>query len=241
RERDKFIIQGGADQPYVIANHRVRGHLVEELLPVGWWRSVGESQNIFFNESIMDELAHAAQLDPLEMRLSMLRHGPSRRVLKRVAALSDWGAPLPPNRTRGLAYARASGQATAQVLEIEQTPVGIRLIKAWISVDVGIALDPRNIEAQVEGALLFGLSAAIFGEITIRDGQVEQDNFDSYPLLRLNQAPDVAVDIMESGKRIYGVGEAGTPTAAPALGNALFAATGERIRTLPFGRHVRFA
>ncbi len=240
-DRDRAITMGAADQPYAIANHRVRGFLVDELLPVGWWRSVGESQNVFFNESIIDELAHAAQADPLEMRLAMLDHGPSRKVLRRVAELADWGSPLPPNRSRGLAYARASGQATAQVLEVERTPAGIRLVRAWISVDVGIALDPRNIEGQVEGALLFGLSAAIFGEITITDGTVDQENFDSYRLLRLHQAPDIHVDIVESGKRIYGVGEAGTPTAAPALGNALFAATGERIRELPFSRHVRFA
>jgi isoquinoline 1-oxidoreductase beta subunit len=220
---------------------RVTAYRPEDLLPVGWWRSVGESQNCFFHESIMDELAHAAGADPLLMRLSLLEHGPSRQVLEAVAEMSDWGSPLPEGRARGVAYALASGQATAQVIEIGQTEAGIRIHKAHAAVDVGVALDKRNIEAQVQGALIFGLSAAVFGEITVADGRVTQRNFGDYPLLRLDQAPAVEVRIFESGRKIFGVGEAGTPTAAPALGNAIFAATGTRIRELPFSRHVRFA
>lgn len=240
-KRDSSIAMGAGDQPYRIPHYRVDAYRPEELLPVGWWRSVGESQNCFFHESIVDEMAAAAGRDPLEFRLSLLRHRPSREVLERVAERSGWGSPLPEGRARGLAYARASRQATAQVLEIERTDAGIRLRKAWAVVDVGIALDPRNIEAQVQGALLFGLSAAMFGEITVADGVVTQRNFDTYPLLRLHQAPEVDVDIIESGKEIYGVGEAGTSAAAPALGNALFALTGQRIRRLPFRNAVRFA
>ncbi len=239
-EADVSIAMGARDQPYRIANYRVTAYRPPELLPVGWWRSVGESQNCFFHESIMDELAHAAGADPLEMRLALLEHRPSRKVLESVAEMSSWGSALPAGHARGVAYALSSEAATALVVEIATSEAGIRLHRAWAAVDVGIALDPRNIEAQVEGALLFGLSAAIFGEITVADGMVEQTNFHSYPLLRLRHAPAIEVRILENGKVIKGIGEATTPLAAPALGNAIFAATGRRIRELPFGKSVRF-
>jgi isoquinoline 1-oxidoreductase beta subunit len=135
----------------------------------------------------------------------------------------------------------STGAATAEVIEIGESEAGIELHKAWAAVHVGIALDPRNIEAQVGGALLFGLSAAIFGEITLRDGRVEQTNFDAYPLLQLHQAPAIEVRILQGGKQIRGVGEIGTPAAAPALGNALYALTGKRVRQLPFRKSFRFA
>ena len=237
---DVSITMGAREQPYRIDNYRVTAYRPPDLLPVGWWRGVGESQNCFFHESVMDELAHAAGADPLEMRLSLLEHRPSRRALETVAEMSGWGSDLPEGHARGVAYALSSGAATAQVVEIASSAKGIRLLKAWAAVDVGIALDPRNIEAQVEGALLFGLSSAIFGEITVADGVVEQTNFNSYPLLQLRHAPAIEVRIQENGKVIKGVGEATTPTAAPALGNAIFAATGKRIRDLPFGKSVRF-
>jgi isoquinoline 1-oxidoreductase beta subunit len=240
-DMDISISMGAREQPYRLPNLRVTAYRPEGLLPVGWWRSVGESQNCFFHESIMDELAHAAGEDPLLMRLALLKHGPSRQVLEAVAEMSDWGSAMPEGHARGVAYALASGQATAQVIEISQSETGIRIHKAHAAVDVGVALDRRNIEGQVQGALIFGLSAAVYGEITVADGRVEQTNFGDYPLLRLGQAPSVDVRIFESGKKIFGVGEAGTPTAAPALGNAIFAATGRRIRELPFSRHVRFA
>ena len=237
---DVSITMGARAQPYRIPNYRVTAYRPEELLPVGWWRSVGESQNCFFHESILDELAHAAGADPLEMRLSLLKHRPSRKVLESVAEMCDWGAALPEGHARGVAYSLSSEAATAQVVEIVSSDAGIRLHKAYAAVDVGIALDPRNIEAQVEGALLFGLSSAIFGEITVADGIVEQTNFNAYPLLQLRHAPSIEVRIHENGRVIKGVGEATTPTAAPALGNAIFAATGRRIRELPFRKSVRF-
>ena len=237
---DVSITMGAKDQPYRIDNYRVTAYRPTDLLPVGWWRSVGESQNCFFHESIMDELAHAAGADPLAMRLSLLAHRPSRKVLERVAEMSGWGSDLPAGHARGLAYSFSSGAATAQVIEIVHSEAGIELTKAWAAVDVGIALDPRNIEAQVQGGVNFGLSAAIFGEITVADGAVEQTNFHAYPLLRMYQAPEIEVHIHQSGRPIKGVGEASTPTAAPALGNAIFAATGKRIRELPFGRSFRF-
>jgi isoquinoline 1-oxidoreductase beta subunit len=237
---DVSITMGASEQPYRIADYRVTAYRPSGLLPVGWWRSVGESQNCFFHESIMDELAHAAGADPLQMRLSLLQHRPSRKVLESAAEMSSWGSDLPQGHARGLAYALSSGAATAQVIEIGVTDAGIRLHWAYAAVDVGIALDPRNIEAQIEGSLLFDLSSAIFGETTVSDGVVEQTNFNTYPLLQLRHAPPIEVRIHENGRVIKGVGEAATPTAAPALGNAIFAATGTRIRDLPFSKSVRF-
>ncbi len=239
-EMDVSITMGARDQPYRIRNYRVTAYRPANPLPVGWWRSVGESQNCFFHECIMDELAHAAGSDPLMMRLSLLRDAPSRQVLESVAEMSNWGSDLPEGHARGLAFGLSTGAAAAQVIEISHSEAGIELHKAYAAVDVGIALDRRNIEAQVQGALIFGLSSAIFGEITISDRVVDQTNFDAYPLLRLDQAPSIEVRIHERGKKIRGIGEVATPTAAPALGNAIFAATGTRIRELPFGKFFRF-
>ncbi len=237
---DISMTMGAGNQPYQIENYRVTAYRPKQLMPVGWWRSVGESQNCFFQESILDELAHAAGTDPLEMRLSILDDAPSRQVLESVAEMSNWGSALPEGHARGLAYAMSTGAASAEVIEIRHSEAGIELLAAWAAVDVGIALDPRNIEAQVQGALLYGLSSSIFGEITLADGAVEQTNFDAYPLLQMHQAPPVEVRIHERGSKIRGVGEVATPAAAPALGNAIFAATGKRIRELPFRKHFRF-
>jgi isoquinoline 1-oxidoreductase beta subunit len=239
-EADVSVTAGARRQPYRIENYRVTAYRPPELLPVGWWRAVGASQNSFFHESIMDELAHEAGTDPLTMRLSLLEHVPSRRVLESVAEMSNWGSRLPEGHARGVAYALFKRVATATVIEVSHSRAGIKLHKAFVAVNVGIALDPRNIEAQVQGALNFTLSEAIFGEITVADHAVDQTNFDDYPLLQMHQAPSIEVQIHEGGEQIRGVGEAATPTAAPALGNAIFAATGERVRDLPFSRHFRF-
>jgi isoquinoline 1-oxidoreductase beta subunit len=162
-------------------------------------------------------------------------------VLKNVAEMSDWGSRLPKGHARGVAYSFFKHVPTAHVIEISHSEAGIKVLKAYAAVDVGVALDRRNIEAQVQGSLAFGLSSAIFGEITLTDGAVDQTNFDAYPLLGMNQAPSIEVRVFERGREIRGVGEAATPTAAPALGNAIFAATGKRIRELPFGKVFRFA
>ncbi len=240
RRKDKFITIGAKDQPYQIENYRVTAYKPPNLLPVGWWRSVGESQNSFFHESIIDELAHAAGEDPLLMRLALLEHAPSRKVLEAVAETSNWGSDLPRGRARGVAYALSSGAATAQIMEVESTPAGIKILNAYVAADVGIALDPAIIEAQLEGALIFGLTAAIMGEISVTGGTVDQTNFHDYRVLRMHEIPPISVRIIESGEDIHGVGEAATPTTAPALGNAIFAATGRRLRELPFGKSINF-
>ncbi len=238
---DATIVQGAKDQPYTFPNYRVTGYRVPAGVPVGSWRSVGSSQNAFFHESAMDELAHLAGIDPVEFRLTQITHDPSRKVIEAVAAMANWGNPLPKGRARGFAFAFSFGVPVAEVIEIEQTEAGIRMTNIWAAVDVGIALDPSIIEAQVQGGIIYGLSAAIRGEITFADGMAEQTNFSDYEPLRLRECPPIAVAILENGEKIRGIGEPGTPPAAPALANAIFALTGQRIRSLPLARDIAFA
>lgn len=237
---DATIVQGAWEQPYTFPNYRVTGYRVPAGVPVGSWRSVGASQNAFFHESAVDELAHLAGIDPLEFRLSQITHAPSRKVLEAVAAASNWGS-TPAGRARGVAFCLSFGVPTAQVIEVMQTPAGLKLTGAWAAVDVGIALDPSIIEAQVQGGMIFGLSAAINGEITFENGHAQQTNFPEYDGLRLPQCPPIAVTVLENGRKIRGIGEPGTPPAAPALANAIFALTGQRIRALPLGKSIDFA
>jgi isoquinoline 1-oxidoreductase beta subunit len=237
---DQASTMGAREQPYNIKNYRVTAHAAQQLLPVGWLRGVGETQNVFFHDSAIDELAHAAGADPLKMRISLLEHAPSRTVLKLVEKMSQWGSTLPDGHARGVAYALSSGAATAQVIEISKNDDGIRIEKVFAAIDVGIALDPINIEAQVQSSIIFGLCAAMDGAITVTDGKVDQTNFHNYLIMRIDQAPEIEVSIHESGSKIYGVGESGTATAAPALGNAIFALTGQRIRELPFAKSIKF-
>ena len=238
---DLSIVQSAWEQPYAIPNYRVTGFRVPAMLPVGFWRSVGGSQNGFFHESIIDELAHAAGTDPLDMRLSLIDHEPSRKVVEAAAEMAGWGTPLPAGHGRGIAFVLSFGVPVAEIIEVADTDAGIRIVNAWVAADVGIALDPRNIEAQLQSGVNFGLAAAMQGEITFDDGMVQQTNFHNYDSIRINQSPPIAVRVLENGSKIRGVGEPGTPPAAPALANAIFAATGKRIRELPLNKHVQFA
>jgi isoquinoline 1-oxidoreductase beta subunit len=237
---DGAIVQGAWEQPYRFANHRVSGYRAPHMVPVGSWRSVGASQNAFFHETAIDELALAAGIDPLQFRLNHIDHDPTRKVLKAVAEMSDWGRNAP-NRAKGLAFCMSFGVPVAEVVEVENTPEGIRLTNIWAAADVGIALDPGNIDAQLQGAIVYGLSAAIRGEITIADGMAEQQNFWDYEPLRLSQCPPITTRFLENLPHIRGIGEPGTPPAAPALGNAIFALTGQRLRQLPFVHGIAFA
>lgn len=236
---DGAIVQGAWEQPYRFANHRVSGYRAPAMVPVGSWRSVGASQNAFFHESAIDELAHLAKADPLDFRLRQIDHDPSRAVLKAVAEMAGWGQPMA-GRAQGIAFCLSFGVPSAQVIEVEMTDKGLRLTKAWAAVDVGTALDPRNIQAQVSGAMIYALSAAINGEITFADGEAEQQTFWDYAPLRMPQAPQIEVQVLESKDPIRGIGEPGTPPAAPALANAIFALTGQRLRDLPFSRSITF-
>lgn len=238
---DLSIVQSAWDQPYTIPHHRVAGHRPPVMMPVSSWRSVGASQNGFFHESIVDEMAVVAGRDPFEFRFDMLNDEVSRGVLEAAADMANWGESLPAGQGKGIAFVLSFGVPVAEVVEVVDTPGGLRVLKVWAVVDVGTALDPRNIEAQVQSGVNFGLSAAMFNEITVADGKVEQRNFYNYPLMQLGQSPEIEVRVMENGHKIRGIGEPGTPPAAPALANAIFAATGTRLREMPFSKSVRFA
>ena len=235
---DIAIVAGAWDAPYALPDRRVTGHRVPATVPVSSWRSVGASHNGFFLESLMDELIHAAGADPVEERLRLLHHEPSRRVLETVADMASWNGP---EGRRGVAFAFSFGVPVAQIVEVRDTPDGIVMEKLWIAAEVGRVLDPVNIESQLSGGALFGIGHAIAAEITFAGGGPEQANFDAYESLRAWQVPDVEVRALGSGGPIRGAGEPGVPPAAPALANAVFAATGTRLRRMPFAADMRFA
>jgi len=239
---DRLLVEGLFDQPYAIPRYRARGYTAEMDLPIGTWRSVGSSHNGFVMESFIDEMAHAAGRDPLEFRLELARpESPvAAGVLEAVRAMSDWDSPRPPGTALGVAMVWSFGTPVAEVIEVVQEGPGIRIARAWIACDPGIAVDPQNLRAQMEGGMIYGLSAAVHGQITFADGRVEQQNFPDTDGLRMAGAPRIAVQILQTNPHVGGVGEPGTPPAAPALANALFALTGTRARELPLERSFRF-
>lgn len=235
---DRGSVEGGFDQPYGLPNYRYDGHLSDLTVPLGFWRSVGNSMNAFFLESFIDELAHAASADPLTFRLDLMQetHAPSAAVLQKVREMAGWDTLKRRGFGRGVAFCYSFGTPVAQVLEVQQTPQGIAMTRAWIACDPGLAMDPAIIEAQMTGAMIYGLSAAVQGAITFADQQVVESNFYDYEPLRLHQVPSFEVAIVQGNGQfghIGGVGEPGTPPAAPALANALFDLTGKRVRDLP--------
>ena len=231
----RFGDVGAATPPYAVGDTDIRAVAPPEHLRTGAWRSVASSQHGFFVESFVDELAHAAGQDPFEYRRALLEHEPRHRaVLERVAELSGWGAPAPEGRARGIAIVESFGSIVAQVAEVGLDASGqIRVHRVDAAVDCGLVVNPQQAEAQVQGGIVFGLSAALFHAITVRDGAVEQRNFPDYPMIRLADAPRVRVAFVDSGGPIGGLGEPGVPPVAPAVANALFALTGRRLRTLP--------
>lgn len=232
---DTAIADGAFNQPYAIPNFRIQGYAADLQVPVGFWRSVGASYNGFFFESFMDELAHAAGTDPLEFRLALARREwqPGARVLEAVKEMSGWTGQTSGGTGRGVAMTYSFGTPVAQVIEVADEDGMIRLKKAWIAADLGVALDPVNLEAQMSGGMAFGLSAAMFGEITFAEGAAEQMNFPDYDGIRMHTMPEVEVRVLEVQDHIGGAGEPGTPPAAPALANAIFDLTGQRPRRLP--------
>ena len=237
---DVAIVAGAWDQPFNIPNYRVTGYRTPAMVPISSWRSVGASGNGFLHESFVDELCHAAGADPLAERLRLCWHDPSRKVLEAVGEMSDWGSDPGPNRGRGLAFTLAFGVPVAEVVEVTSTDAGIRIDKVFVAADVGRVLDPVNFEAQLQGAVIFGLGHAMNCEITYQDGAAQQENFHVYEGMRLYQTPEIIVRGLENGDRIKGIGEPGVPPAAPALANAIFAATGQRIRELPLSKQIDF-
>ena len=239
---DVSIVDALFNQPYGLKNYRVRGWRADIAPPLGFWRSVGASFNGFFHESFMDEMAHAAGRDPLELRMALTRDEwlPAWQVLEAVGEMSGWTGKTPEGTGRGLAMVYSFGTPTAMVIEVQDQGGLIRLTNAWIAADPGVALDPGNIEAQLTGAMAYGLSAAIGEEITFAGGQVQQTNFPDYTALRMAQMPPVEVRVLQNQERLNGIGEVATPPAAPALANALFDLTGKRVRELPLNKHFDF-
>lgn len=238
---DSTLVDGAYNQPYGIANYRVDGRKVDIAVPVGFWRSVGFSYNTFMHESFVDEIAHVGGTDPLELRRKLMRDYPvALAVLETVASMSGWGTAPEPGKARGLAFALSFGSWVAQVVEIAEASGGIRIERVWCAADPGIVLDPVNFRAQMMSGIVFGLSAAVGQQITFADGMVEQSNFHDYDALRINQCPLIEVELLENAPRLGGAGEPGTPPSMPALGNAIFALTGKRLRRLPFSEEVTF-
>ncbi len=238
---DMAIVQGAWDQPWAIPDYRVTGYRVPAMVPVSSWRSVGASANGFLHESFMDELCHAAGVDPLAERLRLCSHDASRKVLEAVGAMSGWGGTMNKGRGRGLAFVLSFGVPVAQVVEVTDVEGAIRIDKVFVAADVGRIIDPVNFEAQVSGGVIFGLGHAMNCELTYKDGVPQQDNFHAFEGMRLHQTPVIEVRGLENGDKIRGIGEPGVPPAGPALGNAIFAATGKRIRELPLSNSVTFA
>lgn len=233
---DDTAVEGLHEWPYETPNVQVEWAQYEPGIGVWFLRSVGNSQNGFFAESFIDELAHAAGKDPFEYRRALLaRHPRHRAVLELAADKADWSKPLPAGHARGIAVCESFGTYVAEVVEASLAPDGTpRVHHVVCAVDCGMTVNPGIIVRQMQSAIIFGLSAALHGEITIKNGTIEQANFDSYPVVRMNEAPTIDVYIVRSTEQPGGVGEPGTPPAAPALANALFALTGKRIRRLPF-------
>jgi len=227
--------EGAVGFPYQATAIKVECALPEIGVPLGWWRSVYASQNAFPEECFIDELAALARADPLAFRLA---HLPAihrlRAPLQLAAARAGWGTPAPAGRARGIACHASFGSFVAEVAEVSLEQGKVRVHRVTCAVDCGVVVNPDTVEAQVEGAVAYGLSAALRGEITVKDGAVVQGNFDGYEPLRLSEMPAVSVHVVPSTEPPGGIGEPGLPPLAPAVGNALFALTGKRLRRLPF-------
>jgi isoquinoline 1-oxidoreductase beta subunit len=233
---DETSVEGAADSPYLkaVPNHWVGLHSPRPGIPVLWWRSVGHSHTAFVMESFVDELASAAQLDPLEYRRRLLKGHPRHLgVLNLAAENAGWGTPPSEGRFRGLAVHESFGSFVAQVAEVSVKDNQIRVHRVVCAVDCGICVNPAGVAAQMESGVVFGLTAALYGELRFKAGSVQQSNFHDYPLLRLHEMPRVETHIVQSTEKSGGVGEPGTPPIAPAVANAVFAATGKRLRRLP--------
>ncbi|HSC07930.1 MAG TPA: xanthine dehydrogenase family protein molybdopterin-binding subunit [Steroidobacteraceae bacterium] len=234
---DATSVEGVADSPYVkrAPVHRVALHSPELPVTTLWWRSVGHSHNAFVMESLVDELAHAAKQDPLDYRRRLLAQHPRHLgVLNLVAEKAGWGKPLSKGRARGLAVHESFGSWVAQVAEVSLEGDQLRVHRVVCAVDCGICVNPEGVRAQMESGIVYGLSAALFGRITLKEGRVQQSNFHDYRVVRINEAPAIEVHIVPSSEKSGGAGEPGTPPIAPAVGNALFVLTNRRMRSLPF-------
>jgi isoquinoline 1-oxidoreductase beta subunit len=228
---DKTTAEGEFDMQYHFANQRIRHVIVDSPVPLGYWRSVGHSHNAFFKESFIDELAHAAGKESVAFRRELLAQHP-RHLAVLNAAVAKAGV-APDGRAHGVALHQSFGTIVAQVAEVSVEGAEIRVHRVVCAIDCGLAVNPNIIAQQAESGVIFGLSAALFGAATIKDGKIEQSNFHDYPVVRLNQAPEVETIILPSSAHPEGMGEPATPPIAPAVANAVFKLTGKRLRSLP--------
>jgi isoquinoline 1-oxidoreductase beta subunit len=236
---DIDAVDSAVDMPYDIPNRQIEYVRAEPpAVPTGFWRGVGPNNNVFATECFMDELARKAGKDPVEFRRSMLNGNPRlKAALELVAEKSGWGEPLPPRAGRGVSVQPSFGSFIATVVEAEVDDHGeVRLRRVTSAVDTGIAVNPDTIVAQLQGGLIFGLTAALFGEITIEKGRVQQSNFNDYRMLRIDEVPKIEVHVIKSGEDPGGIGETGVTAGPPALRNAIYAATGIALRRLPIDR-----
>jgi len=232
---DETSVEGAADLPYAVPNLLVDWQKAPGGVPTLWWRSVGHSHNAFVVETFLDELAHAAGKDPYEYRRALLgQHPRHKRTLELAADKAGWGKPPPEGRGRGIALHESFGSFVAQVAEVSVSGEGkVRVHRVVCAIDCGPTVNPDGVRAQMEGGVAFGLTAALYGAITFEKGRVKQRNFHDYPILRMNEMPEVEAHIVPSTDKMGGVGETGVPPIAPAVANALFALTGKRVRRLP--------
>jgi len=233
---DPVTVEGLVDTPYRLPNYRLEVNYPDVNVPVLWWRSVGHTHTAYVMETLVDELAAAAGKDPIDYRLALLdpkqtRH---RAALELVRRKSGWGGPVPAGRARGVALHKSFDSVVAEVAEVSVDQGRIRVHKVTCAIDCGVAVNPLTVEAQLSSAVAFGLSAALYGRITLKDGKVEQSNFPDYPVLRFDEMPQTSVHIVPSSADPTGLGEPGTPPIAPAVANALARLTGKRLRRLPF-------
>jgi isoquinoline 1-oxidoreductase subunit beta len=239
---DPDAVEASANHPYELSHVHVDWVQHEPPgVPTTWWRGVGVTRGTFVVESFIDELAANAKQDPLAYRLALLDKSPRAKTVLRIAAeRSGWGKPLPAGQGRGIALCTGFGSFIAQVVQVSvDKEGGMKPTRVWCVVDCGVQVNPDTIRAQMESGIVFGLSAALYGEITIKDGRVEQTNFGDYRVLRINETPRIDVDLVKSLEAPGGIGEPGTSCVMPALTNAIFAATGKRVRKLPIGHQTR--
>jgi len=238
---DPDSTEGAIDLVYALPNFHVEYVRVEPPgIPTGFWRSVGPSHNVFVTESFIDELAAAAGQDPLAFRRALLDHNPrARAVLELAAEKAGWGEPLRQGRGRGISLQHAFGSLLAQVAEVEVAKDGsVRVHRVTCAMDCGTVVNPDTVQAQLQSGIMYGTTAALYGKITLKNGRVEQTNFDSYQILRINEAPAVEVHLIKSSEPPGGMGETGTSAIVPAIANAVFAATGKRLRKMPIDSNV---
>jgi isoquinoline 1-oxidoreductase beta subunit len=234
-----YMAVEGLGESYPVAHQSIAWAETEPHAKIGFWRGVGASHNVAFTEAFVDELAEAAGADPIAYRLGLLDgDGRAQAVLRRVAAMCGWRGPRTARGGRGVAFYQSRRWQTrvAQVVEVEQADGLLRPTRVWCAVDSGVIVNPAQAEAQLQGAALFGLSAALWGEITFDGGTPQQSSFADYRVLQLGDAPPVEVAFIEGGEGFGSIGEIGAPAAPAALLNAAWAATGRRVRRLPLAR-----